>query len=411
MAVELELTIGFAANGNALAYLGGGWARAEPEFTWAIGAESHLMLPRGRGECDYVLTLDVVPFVNPPQLPTQRLVVSANDTVVGSCRLDRPALLGYHIPARLTRGTERVVITLLHPDAVRPIDLGVNADDRPLAVSVSEARLFRVVETADESRAALPRGLMLPGDSPARQDATAHREPDGAPDREPDAQLDAWVRDRTGLTLSELAMRFESLGENCEFGLVQRRCEAEPLGLLRFSSTFLRNLIRGLDQRFEALGEPEAIEPRLEGAGPQKEYMIHERRYGLVYHTFVYEGQRSPWLMREQESVRLKFLRRKFLEELALGEKIFVYKRNIPAEDEEILPLCLALASHGPGWVLWVVSAENGPASGTVEVVGPRLLKAYIDRFASDDAAHDFSFEAWVRICVNAWLLSKLKIG
>ena len=54
--------------------------------------------------------------------------------------------------------------------------------------------------------------------------------------------------------------------------------------------------------------------------------MIHEQRYGLVYHTFVYEGERSVWLMREQEAARLKFLRRKFLEELEAAEKIFVYR-------------------------------------------------------------------------------------
>jgi hypothetical protein len=36
------------------------------------------------------------------------------------------------------------------------------------------------------------------------------------------------------------------------------------------------------------------------------------------------------------------------------------------------------------------------------------LLKGYIDRFAPPDNAHDFSFEAWVRICVNAFLLNRL---
>ena len=51
----------------------------------------------------------------------------------------------------------------------------------------------------------------------------------------------------------------------------------------------MRNLIRGVEQGFQDLGEIEDIEPRLEGA-PRKEFMIHEKKYGLVYHTFVYEG-------------------------------------------------------------------------------------------------------------------------
>ena len=172
------------------------------------------------------------------------------------------------------------------------------------------------------------------------------------------ADLTEWATTRTGLAIPQIALQFESLGENCEFGLFQRRCDAEPLGLLRFSSTFMRNLIRGIDNGFEGLGEIEDIDPRLEGA-PRKEYMIHERKFGLVYHTFVYEGQRSVWLMREQESARLKFLRRKFMEELESPDKIFVYKFGAGVSEEEILPLHMALNRYGEATLLWVVPAER----------------------------------------------------
>ena len=90
MAVECDLTINFGTAGNSLAYLGGGWARSEPEFTWGIGAESHLVLPRLQQANEYLLTLDVVPFVHAPELPIQRLIVSVDDTVVGSSELSRP---------------------------------------------------------------------------------------------------------------------------------------------------------------------------------------------------------------------------------------------------------------------------------------------------------------------------------
>lgn len=222
--------------------------------------------------------------------------------------------------------------------------------------------------------------------------------------------LETWVKSKTGLDLPRLALQFESVGENCEFGLVQRRCDSEPLGLLRFSSTFLRPLIRGLDDGFEGLGEPDDVDPRLEGDVP-REYMIHEKKYGLVYHSFVYEGQRSVWLMREQETARLKFLRRKFKEELELAEKIFVYKRNAPVPEEEVLPLFLALRRRGNNTLLWVVPAERDRPPGTVEVMMPGLLKGYIDRFAPDDNAHDFSFGGWMKVCANAWVLAGLCKG
>jgi hypothetical protein len=128
-----------------------------------------------------------------------------------------------------------------------------------------------------------------------------------------------------------------------------------------------------------------------------------------VYHTFVYEGQRSIWLMREQESARLKFLLRKFMEELQAGEKIFVYKRDAAVTEEEILPLHMSLNRYGDNTLLWVMPAEPDRPAGTVEVVRPGLLKGYIDRFAPDDNAHDFSFDGWLRICANACVLSGLQ--
>jgi hypothetical protein len=133
--------------------------------------------------------------------------------------------------------------------------------------------------------------------------------------------------------------------------------------------------------------------------------MIHEKKFGLVYHTFVYEGERSAWLMREQESARLKFLRRKFMEELEAADKIFVYKFGPGVSEEEILPLLMALNQYSETTLLWVVPAERDRPAGTVEVVMPGLLKGYIDRFASDDNAHDFSFDGWLRVCANAYAM------
>ena len=73
----------------------------------------------------------------------------------------------------------------------------------------------------------------------------------------------------------------------------QRRCEAEPLGLLRFSSTFMRNLIRGIEGGFDGIGEIDDIDPRLEGTN-RKEYMIHERNMGLcTIVSFMKENEAS----------------------------------------------------------------------------------------------------------------------
>jgi hypothetical protein len=225
---------------------------------------------------------------------------------------------------------------------------------------------------------------------------------------QPGLELTEWVRQRTALSLAELATKFESIGENCEFGLVQRRCDAEPLGLMRFAGSYSNKIVRGIELEFEGIGNPADITPTLEGNGGRREFLIHERKYGLVYHTFVYEGERTIELMRQQEAMRLQFLRRKFIEELDMGEKIFVFKSDATILEAEILPLFMALNRKQSNTLLWIVPEEPGRPSGTVEVLMNGLLKGYIDRFAPPGNAHDFSFEAWIRLCVHAFLLNRM---
>ena len=396
MADRPGLTIQFGTTGNSLAYLGGGWARSEASFTWAVGEESHLLLPMRPDVDEMILRLRLHPFVHPPVLSFQRLTVSVNDLVIGSTRVYRPSVLAWRIPAALLGRPERVLVTLSHPDHLRPSDVSDVADHRDLAFSVTEARLDYLPARLDRTET-VPAGLCLNG---MAGPGFAMR---------PEEDLRAWVLRRTGLPLSALAASFESLGDNCEFGLVQRACDTEPLGLLRFAGTHVNEIVRGIETDFHGIGAPEDIDPVLSGdGGGPREYMVHEARFGLVYHTFVYEGERSPDAMRQQEAKRLTFLRRKFLDELDAGEKIFLFRSNPAASEAEILPLWQALNGNRPNTLFWVVPADATHPPGMVEVVMDGLLKGYIERFAPSDQAHDFLLDAWVGLCVNAFLLNRL---
>ena len=398
MPAAFELNIAFGSSGNSLGYLGGGWARAEETFTWAVGQESHLLLPLGAEAREYVLTLNATPFVVAGVLRTQRLVVSIDETIIGTATLSRPTVLAWRIPAGLVRRHDRTLVTLLHPDATRPKDISASGDDRELAFSVSDVKI-RAIPTGMFAGFPLPVGLSLGGE--ISSGFATH----------PSMDVKEWVMARTGLTVPDLAARFESLGDNCEFGLFQRRCDTEPMGLLRFSGSFSHDVIRGIEREFDGIGDPADIVPKLEGDGEKREFMIYERKYGLVYHTFIYEGERTPELMARQESTRLKFLRRKFLEELEAGEKIFVFKSGSPIQESQVLPLFMALNTKTPNTLLWVVPEEPNKPSGTVEVTMNGLLKAYIDRFAPGNNAHNLSFEAWIGICVHAFLLHRMTRG
>jgi hypothetical protein len=194
MEVECDLTMSFAANGNCLAFLGGGWALSEAEFTWSVGAESHLALPPCQPD-EYLLTLDVIPFIHGAELPSQRLIVSVNETAIGCAELSRPTLLGYRIPAGIVRPSERMLITLQHPDAVRPKDFGDSADDRFLAFAVLEAKLYRVLDANRPNDHHLPVGLMLGSTTERSFGARGHADPT------------EWATARTGLTIPQIALK------------------------------------------------------------------------------------------------------------------------------------------------------------------------------------------------------------
>ena len=207
----------------------------------------------------------------------------------------------------------------------------------------------------------------------------------------------------TGSSLppEQLAVQFESLGDNCEFGLVQRHLGAEPLGLLRFTFIELVHLLRGLRTGFAGLGDPGTTHVATEGK--DREYVVRETAYGMTYHTFQYEADTSLDAIRRQQSASLNFLRRKFMEDTAAGEKIFVIKRGDPLRPEEILPIFAALNDLGRNWLLWVVPADSAHTPGTVEVLLPGLMRGYVDRFAPYDDAHSLSLPTWTAVCEAAW--------
>ena len=204
-----------------------------------------------------------------------------------------------------------------------------------------------------------------------------------------------------------LLMKFESLGENCEFGLVQRRCGAEPLGLLRFASSPLPKLLAALRGRFTGMGTPQTTEIHISSNG--KEYMVADLQYGFEYHAWVNVAERTADEIHRRELRRIPFLVDKLTDDLRLGEKIFVYHGMKPLTDDDALTLHSAMITYGPATLLWVELADEQHPSGRVEWVHPGVLKAHIDRFAPGDNAHDVSLDGWLAVCGAAQDLFEAK--
>jgi len=198
--------------------------------------------------------------------------------------------------------------------------------------------------------------------------------------------------------VQDLLARFESLGNNCEFGLVQRYYGLEVLGIFRFTSTHYRNLVTILESKLEALDRPDQCEVIL---SPRKEYVFRINHLNMSSHTDRFEKQISKEKMMEMEMNKLRFLRRKFGEELNTGGKIFVRKGEQLHLYKEVEYIYQLLRNYGHNNLLWVVLSDADHPSGTVEILNEGFYRGYIDRFAPYDNATRIFFDSWLRLCRN----------
>lgn len=200
----------------------------------------------------------------------------------------------------------------------------------------------------------------------------------------------------------DLMLSFESLGERCDFGAVQKYCGAEPLGLLRFANVPIDRLIAALDDRFAAIGTVEDT-MFLPHTG---EYMINTRRYAITSHTYVMtkdlptEKSRERFFAKQRQ--RLSFLRDKLIADLENAEKTFVYASFVQQPDAEIDRLFGAMRNYGDIRLLCVQPADANHPDGSVGISREGLLVGYIQRFADFPGGEQPPVGSWLALCRNA---------
>ncbi len=366
----------FGAGGNARAHTLGGWSAPEAGFTWSIGGSSELLLPVPR--TGGLLELHVQPFVA-KGLSGQWLAVAVEGFEIGRVHLRDEVVLWFSLPERAAGAT--VTLQFQHPDATAPADLGVSADTRVLAFQFR--RVSVRAATAVGPCAARVRGP-LPGDT---RDALAEA-----------------ARGCTGLALHELAACFESLGRNCELGLVQRHFGAEPLGLLRFASIQPAGLLAGLREGFAALGEVGALEVYQLPDDPSREWMLRDRRYGSESHTFQSDAVINREMVLHRAERRFALLQRKFIETMWEGSRICVFQHPHVDDVAVVRPLAAALRGLGPAVLLWVSEDRTRPA-GSVAMRADGILHGAIDKLAADGQAGESNLLAWTSILANSYRL------
>lgn len=87
----------------------------------------------------------------------------------------------------------------------------------------------------------------------------------------------------------ELMMAFENIGNNCEFGIVQRYFGAEPISLLRFAGGEFDHLLAALKAKFDGVGLAQNTRFELI-TNPRPEYWMSDTRFGLFMHTNIFHA-------------------------------------------------------------------------------------------------------------------------
>lgn len=164
----------FGTLGNLSAALGAGWS-SEEAFSWAIGTESELTLPLQGDSLPTILRFDVHPAIYPPKIACQRLMIRAGKIVLGSFEITARQTLVIPLPAELTSGAERLELTLVHPDAVRPRDHLPVDDSRRLTLCFHSASLERPGPDGAGATSAAEPAMLEPVHGVIAGDGTAMR--------------------------------------------------------------------------------------------------------------------------------------------------------------------------------------------------------------------------------------------
>ena len=202
-----------------------------------------------------------------------------------------------------------------------------------------------------------------------------------------------------------LVMTFESLGDNCEFGLMQRRVGIERMSLFRYAGIFdTLALADVVARKFEGFGEgPDVF---VTSFGSEWIGNVHSAR--MNDHTGRLQSKMSYERIDAEERVKLWFLADKIIDDFEAGNRIFVFRtlrRERGGEDGllGIDELYDAIASYGgAASLLWVTEADERHPHASVDHVRDRLYRGFMRRLARYEDAFTADDRGWVELLTQA---------
>jgi hypothetical protein len=368
---SILMQIDFGANGASAPYQTGDWSAPEPQHSWALAPRAGVCLPRPAYEGVIGILVELTPALQPPAIISRVLTIVINRDYRFDCTLFRVEPLLLKLDAAAGHAST-IQIDFESPDAP-----GVEGDDRPLTVALHRLTLIGLGHPAPAPAVRRTR-LLPPGDF--------------------DATIKA-AESAAGAPITSVMASFESLGNACDFGHLQRSLGADFIGLFRFGGVDIRDLVRGIFDRFSRLGDADSIEVRV-SSSVTEDYFVVERQYGIGWHTLITPGDASPEQIVAREGWRLPLLKRKFIETIEDAEKIFILRRPEGLMRAQADAVTEALRTISDCKVLWLEQSDSHV--GTVEALSDYMMKGTLD---VADGLGSSSREAWINVCTNAYLI------
>jgi len=136
--------------------------------------------------------------------------------------------------------------------------------------------------------------------------------------------------------------KLRPIGNDCRLGFLQRDLGFEPLGLFRWASIPLENIVILIEKNFNNFFAYENLSLRYtKHHHGLEEFLVVDNRWNFVSHTFMYDEDRDVIL--KKAHAHYSWLARAFLEGLEDSGQVYVYKADPPKPRIDYLRLHNAL--------------------------------------------------------------------
>lgn len=203
----------------------------------------------------------------------------------------------------------------------------------------------------------------------------------------------------------DLVARFESCGDNGEFGSFQCRIGVARPALLRHANIAdVFALAHAIESRFAGFAEGEALQLHAYGS----EWVAALPALRLNLHTGrAVDASVAPARVRIEERRKLRILAGRFIDDLESGNTIFVYRTRRDRRGgrdgrKGMDRLFDAMRAIGPARLLWVNEADRDHPPGTVIERRPGLYHGHVARLAPHGDAVATDAAGWLALLAAA---------